>query len=72
MGTCALGVQHQLVGDPRKERAVHVRIVVADQSEARFYDTDHFDSELKLVGRLTDRKVRLRRLHRQTSDHPCH
>ncbi len=36
-----------------------MRIVVADQSEARFYDTDHFDSELKLVGHLVDPKARL-------------
>jgi protein required for attachment to host cells len=38
---------------------MRVRIVVADQSEARFYDTDHFNSELKLVGRLTDPMGRL-------------
>ena len=36
-----------------------MRMVVADQSEARFYDTDHFDSELKLVARLADPKARL-------------
>lgn len=36
-----------------------VRIVVADQSEARFYDTDHFDSKLTLAGRLTDPKAHL-------------
>lgn len=38
---------------------MRMRIVVADQSEARFYDTDHFDSELKLVGHLVDPKARL-------------
>jgi len=38
---------------------MRMRIVVADQGEARFYDTDHFDSELKLVGHLADPKARL-------------
>jgi len=38
---------------------MRVRIVVADQSEARFYDVDRFESKLQLVGRLTDPKARL-------------
>lgn len=33
---------------------MRVRIVVADQSEARFYDADHRDSRLRPVGGLTD------------------
>ncbi len=36
-----------------------IRIVVADQSEARFYDLEHFDSPLRLVGKLTDPKAHL-------------
>jgi protein required for attachment to host cells len=38
---------------------MHVRIVVADQSEVRFYDTNRFDSKLELVGYLTDPKAHL-------------
>lgn len=33
---------------------MRVRIVVADQSEARFYDAEHPDSGLRLIGRFTD------------------
>ncbi len=33
---------------------MRVRIVVADQSEARFYDAEHRDSQLRLVGAITD------------------
>ena len=33
---------------------MRVRIVVADQSEARFYDAEHPDSQLRLAGTLTD------------------
>ncbi|HVC31637.1 MAG TPA: host attachment protein [Steroidobacteraceae bacterium] len=33
---------------------MRIRIVVADQSEARFYDAEHRDSGLQLIGRLTD------------------
>ena len=36
-----------------------IRIVVADQSEARFYDLEHFDAPLRLVGKLTDPKAHL-------------
>lgn len=32
---------------------MHVRIVVADRSEARFYDAQHANSRLQLVGQLT-------------------
>jgi hypothetical protein len=35
------------------------RIVVADQSEARFYDIERFAAPLRLVGQLTDPKARL-------------
>lgn len=38
---------------------MRVRIVVADQSEARFYDAEHRDSELRLVGALTDPQAHL-------------
>ncbi|MBW4050822.1 MAG: host attachment protein [Proteobacteria bacterium] len=33
---------------------MRVRIVVADQSEARFYDVEHRDSQLRLIATLTD------------------
>lgn len=33
---------------------MRIRIVVADQSEARFYDTERPRGRLQLVGRLTD------------------
>jgi protein required for attachment to host cells len=35
------------------------RIVVADQSEARFYNLEHLDAPLRLVGKLTDPKAHL-------------
>lgn len=35
------------------------RIVLADQSEARFYDIDRVDSPLRLIGRLTDPNAHL-------------
>ena len=38
---------------------MRIRIVVADQSEALFYETDRFDVPLQLVGRLTDPKAHL-------------
>jgi len=39
---------------------MHVRIVVADRSDARFYDAHHANSHLQLVGELTDPQARLR------------
>jgi len=33
---------------------MRIRIVVADQGEARFYDALHADSQLRLVGQITD------------------
>jgi protein required for attachment to host cells len=36
-----------------------VRIVVADQSEARFYDVERFNDPLRLSGQLTDEKAHL-------------
>jgi protein required for attachment to host cells len=59
MGARLSGAQHRLHEALARRSAMRVRIVVAAQSEARFYDTDHFDSDLKLVGRLTDPKARL-------------
>lgn len=38
---------------------MRVRIVVADQSEARFYDAEHRDSGLQRVGGLTDPQAHL-------------
>ena len=38
---------------------MRVRIVVADQSEARFYDTERYDEPLSLAGRLTDENAHL-------------
>lgn len=38
---------------------MHMRIVVADQSEARFYDTEGAAAPLRLTGHLTDPKGRL-------------
>jgi protein required for attachment to host cells len=40
-------------------RKMRTRIVLADQSEARFYDLEHIDGPLQLVGRLTDPNARL-------------
>jgi protein required for attachment to host cells len=37
-----------------------IRIVVADQTEVRFYDTERADAPLRLAGQLTDPKARLR------------
>ncbi|MET0657505.1 MAG: host attachment protein [Steroidobacteraceae bacterium] len=39
---------------------MRTRIVVADRSEARFYEVTHGDSQLELVGELTDPQARLR------------
>jgi protein required for attachment to host cells len=39
---------------------MQVRIVVADEGEARFYDTSHQGSRLRQVGRLEEPKARLR------------
>lgn len=36
-----------------------VRVVVADQSEARFYDMERRDGELRLAGRISDPSARL-------------
>jgi protein required for attachment to host cells len=36
-----------------------LRIVLADQSEARFYDFERSDAPLRLAGRLTDHNARL-------------
>jgi protein required for attachment to host cells len=33
---------------------MRVRVIVADQSEARFYDLNDIDAQLQLAGRLTD------------------
>jgi protein required for attachment to host cells len=38
---------------------MRVRIVVADQSEARFYDTESLDTRIELAGKLTDPKAHL-------------
>lgn len=38
---------------------MRVRIVVADQSEARFYDAEQRDSQLRLVGTLSDPQAHL-------------
>jgi protein required for attachment to host cells len=38
---------------------MRTRIVVADQSEARFYDTEGFAAPLRLAGRLVDPAARL-------------
>lgn len=38
---------------------MHTRIVLADQSEARFYDIERADSPLRLIGKLTDPNARL-------------
>jgi protein required for attachment to host cells len=39
---------------------MHIRVVVADRAEARFYDTDRLDSKLALVGQMTDPEAHLR------------
>ncbi len=38
---------------------MRVRIVVADRSEARFYDVLHANAQLQLAGQLTDSQARL-------------
>jgi protein required for attachment to host cells len=38
---------------------MRTRIVLADQSEARFYEVEKLDAPLQLVGRLTDENARL-------------
>lgn len=38
---------------------MQVRIVVADESEARFYDTERHDARLRQVGRIEDPQARL-------------
>jgi protein required for attachment to host cells len=38
---------------------MRLRIVVADQSEARFYDLEHAEAPLQLAGHLSDPKARL-------------
>jgi protein required for attachment to host cells len=38
---------------------MRVRVVVADQSEARFYDAEHRDSGLRAAGGLTDPQAHL-------------
>jgi protein required for attachment to host cells len=38
---------------------MHMRVVVADQSEARFYDTGSLHAPLQLAGTLTDPKAHL-------------
>ncbi len=38
---------------------MRVRIVVADQSEARFYDVERHDGELKLAGQVSDPSAHL-------------
>jgi protein required for attachment to host cells len=38
---------------------MRTRIVLADESEARFYDVDRFDEPLHLIGKLTDANARL-------------
>ncbi len=38
---------------------MRVRIVVADRSEARFYDALHANAHLQLIGQLTDSQARL-------------
>lgn len=38
---------------------MRVRFVVADESEARFYDLEHFDGPLTLAGKITDPKAHL-------------
>ena len=38
---------------------MRIRIVVADRGEARFYDTDHVHSPLRLAGQFTDPQAHL-------------
>ncbi len=38
---------------------MRIRIVVADQSEAKFYDVEHPDSRLRPVGGITDPRAHL-------------
>ena len=38
---------------------MRVRFVVADESEARFYDLERYDSPLTLAGKITDPKAHL-------------
>lgn len=33
---------------------MRIRVVIADESEAQFYDLDHYDAPLTLAGKLTD------------------
>lgn len=39
---------------------MHIRVVVADRAEARFYDTERLGSKLALVGQMTDPAAHLR------------
>lgn len=39
---------------------MRVRVVVADRAEVRFYDLEHPDSKLQLVGQMTDPEAHLR------------
>ncbi len=38
---------------------MRVRVVVADQSEARFYDVERYDEELRLAGEVSDPSAHL-------------
>jgi protein required for attachment to host cells len=46
-------VRCKLLGT-KEERTMRVRILVADQGEARFFDVEHHDEELRAAGQLSD------------------